>query len=94
VLTDFNFVKRRPFYMLAALLATSPKRVFAIGSRLWRNCPECSSMPRATDFHGGRIDERINHLLKHGYKLLYVGQETTTDPDGKPWRTTVAILGK
>jgi hypothetical protein len=51
-------------------------------------------MPHATDFHGGRIDERINHLLKHGYKLLYVGQETTTDPDGKPWRTTVAILGK
>jgi len=51
-------------------------------------------MPRATDFHDGRIDERINHLLKHGYKLLHVGQETTTDPDGKPWHTTVAILGK
>jgi len=51
-------------------------------------------MPRATDFRHGRIDERINHLLNHGYKLLHVGQETITDSDGKPWHTTVAILGK
>ncbi len=37
----------------------------------------------------------VNHYIdKHSYKLLHVGSETVHDDTGKPWHTTVAILGK
>jgi hypothetical protein len=33
-------------------------------------------------------------LQQHGYELLHVGQKTVQDSNGKPWQTTVAVLGK
>ena len=29
------------------------------------------------------LGKRIDHYLKHGYKLLHVGQETNRDEEGK-----------
>lgn len=37
---------------------------------------------------------QVNHYLEHGYTLLHVGQETSTDDEGNPWHSTVAVLGK
>jgi hypothetical protein len=53
-------------------------------------CKECNSGPGSSSTLGDRVD----HYLKHGYKLLYVGQETRRDHNGKPWDTLVAVLGK
>jgi hypothetical protein len=39
------------------------------------------------------IGKEIQHYLEHGYKLLHVGQETSYDDDGKPWHSTVAVVG-
>ena len=37
----------------------------------------------------------INHYIDaHGYRLLHVGQQSTMDFEGKPYQTTVAVLGK
>lgn len=37
----------------------------------------------------------FNHYINsHGYRLLHVGTETSHDMDGKPWHSTVAVLGK
>lgn len=44
---------------------------------------------------GDNFSESVNHYIeKHGYKLLHIGTETSTDVDGKPWHSSVAILGK
>jgi hypothetical protein len=43
---------------------------------------------------GEHFQDAINHYLtKHGYSLLHVGSETIHGLDGKPWHTTVAVLG-
>lgn len=40
------------------------------------------------------IGDSINHYLKdHGYRLLHVGQDTGTGDDGKPFYSTVAVVG-
>lgn len=42
-----------------------------------------------------RFAESINHYInQHEYKLLHVGTETSHNMDGKPWHSTVAVLGK
>lgn len=41
-----------------------------------------------------KFSERINKYLKEGYTLIHVGQQNEMDYDGKPYPTTVAILGK
>jgi hypothetical protein len=41
------------------------------------------------------FDESVNHYLKeHGYKLLHVGQETSSDGEGNLWQKTAAVIGK
>jgi hypothetical protein len=40
------------------------------------------------------MEEKINHVLSHGYKILHIGQETTESSRGDLWQNTVAILGK
>lgn len=39
------------------------------------------------------LGNRIQHYLEHGYKLLHIGSETSRDDEGKPWHSTVAVLG-
>jgi hypothetical protein len=39
------------------------------------------------------LEERVNHYLKHGYKLLHVGQETSRANEGL-YHATVAVLGR
>ena len=40
-----------------------------------------------------RIDEKINHYIGHGYKLLHIGTETKQEDKGQLWYRTVAVLG-
>ena len=54
------------------------------------SCKECKSGPG----FNSTLGERIEHYLKHGYKLLYFGQETSGDEEGRPWHKIVAVLGK
>ena len=53
-------------------------------------CKECKSGPG----YNATLGERIDHYMKHGYKLLYLGQETNGDEEGRPWHKVVAVLGK
>jgi hypothetical protein len=53
-------------------------------------CKECKSGPG----YNSTLGDRIDHYMKHGYKLLYVGQETNGDDEGRPWHKIVAVLGK
>jgi hypothetical protein len=78
---------------MAVAAETSPKQVFQISTNIWKNCPECSNMPHSA-IGDDEIDERVNHVLQHGYKLLHVGQQTSEDSQGRIWQTTVAILGR
>ena len=65
------------------------RRVTRISTDLYRNCEHCNSRVGWSDFAAS-----INHYISaHSYRLLHVGTETTQDRDGKPWQTTVAILG-
>ena len=43
---------------------------------------------------GASMEEKINHVLSHGYKILHIGQETTESSRGDLWQNTVAILSK
>jgi len=54
-------------------------------------CKECKSGPGFNSTLGERIE---HHLKVHGYKLLYFGQQTTGDDEGRPWHNIVAVLGK
>jgi hypothetical protein len=54
------------------------------------SCKECKSGPG----FNATLGDRIDHYLKHGYKLLYFGQETRGDDEGRPWHSVVAVLGK
>jgi hypothetical protein len=46
-------------------------------------------MDGTRDFNGC-----LNHYISvHGYYILHIGQETSTDMEGRPWQSTVAILG-
>lgn len=67
------------------------RHVVEVSSNIGRGCEHCTS---AVILGIEKFTEGINHYIhKHGYQLLHVGQQTTHDSDGKPWHTTVAILG-
>lgn len=66
------------------------KHVVHITTDVSKGCEHCHFT-----IGSDRLAESINHYIsEHGYKLLHVGQETTSDQDGKPWHTTAAVLGK
>lgn len=68
------------------------KRTTYISSDIGRGCEHCDHAIGALDT--GNMADSINHYIQvHGYRLLHVGTETTHDSNGKPWHTTVAILG-
>lgn len=53
-------------------------------------CAFCSHwIDGSKDFAAG-----VNHYLQnHGCTVLHVGQEDVPADDGRPWATTVALLG-
>jgi hypothetical protein len=61
-----------------------------ISTDIGTGCEHC-------DFRVGleNFAESIDHYIdKHNYKLLHVGTETHHNSEGKPWHSTVALLGK
>lgn len=69
---------------------TGIKQVVEITKSLSKHCPECEWFPQ----EGDDFDDRVNHYLGHGFVLLHVGEQTSHDRDGKPWREAIAILGR
>lgn len=66
------------------------KDVVYLSSDIGKSCEACGF-----DFHAWYdIGKQIQHYLEHGYELLHVGTETSHDDDGKPWHSTVAVIGK
>jgi hypothetical protein len=64
--------------------------IFSIRTGVDRRCPVCGKAVSSGQDSGGRFDQQTNHLLEaHGWRLLHVGQETSTDSDGTlggtPW---------
>jgi hypothetical protein len=57
-------------------------------------CEHCDLGLLDIDADAVSISEAINHYIGHGYHLLHVGTETSHDDQGKPWHSTVALLGK
>ena len=68
------------------------KRTTTVSSNIGRGCEHCGEWVGADD--SGDIGASINHYIgQHGYRLLHVGSQTSHDAEGKPWHSTVAILG-
>jgi hypothetical protein len=64
--------------------------VVYISTNIGKGCEHCSTPIRHDEF-----DRLVNHYIEqHGYKLLHVGAETSHDNEGKPWHSTVAVVGK
>jgi len=64
--------------------------VVHISTDISGRCEHCAHMVGGTDFV-----ESVNHYIAdHGYKVLHVGAETSRDSEGKPWHSTVSVLGK
>ncbi len=64
--------------------------VVELSTNTGTRCEHCS-----TGVGLDKFTESINHYIgQHGYKLLHVGTETSHDDGGKPWHSTIAILGK
>jgi hypothetical protein len=62
-----------------------------ISSDVRRSCAVCGGGGPGLE---ADVAEWINHYLEHGYRLLHVGQQTTDDARGRPWQTTIALVGK
>jgi hypothetical protein len=73
-------------------IVNNVKQVVRVTSDSLEVCNVCGLLPGPM---GKEIDvaHSINHYLKHGYKLLHIGQETSKEDDGL-WQSTVAVLGK
>lgn len=65
------------------------KEVVHVSTDVFMGCRYCDERV------GGDIAPSINHYINaHGFKLLHVGTETSHSDEGKPWHSTVAVLGK
>jgi hypothetical protein len=69
---------------------SSIETTVTVSSSASSGCKECKFGPG----FNSTLGERIEHYIKHGYKLLYFGQETSGDDEGRPWHKIVAVLGK
>ncbi len=68
--------------------------VVEISSVIGKSCEHCSEAIGGGYADDQSIDKSINHYIQeHGYKLLHIGSETTRDDKGRPYDTTVAVLG-
>lgn len=71
------------------------QHVVTISSAIGTSCEHCSESVGGWG-ESGILDlaKSINHYIEeHDYKLLHVGTETGTGPDGDTWHSTVAFLG-
>jgi hypothetical protein len=66
------------------------RRIAQIHSDVFGGCPGCEEYSGLSD----DLDERVNHLIGHGWKVLHVGQETTDGMGGEPWQRTTVVLGE
>jgi hypothetical protein len=74
---------------------TSTSRLVMLTTAEEGYCGECADdiAKRALPHGPGYLVAAINHHVEvHGRKLLHVGTETISGPDGKPWHTTAAYL--
>ncbi len=74
---------------MAAKSIASASETVSVSTDVHASCKACKKILNSEQIH-----EKINHYLKHGYRLLHVGSQTTESHDGHPWQTTVAVLGK
>ena len=78
--------------------STATRNVVEVRSGTFRTCPVCGSLALHVKGLKGvdpTMEEKINHVLAHGYKVLHIGQETVNGGlNGEPWQETVAFLGK
>ena len=52
-------------------------------------CPTCEKS------FGVSLTQQANHLIGHGWRVLHIGQETTTDgATGDPVQRTTIVLGE
>jgi len=66
------------------------ERIVHVSTYVGRPCPECDFF---LEFK--RFVESVTHMIDvHDYVLLHVGQQTETGPEGQPWQSTVAVLGR
>jgi hypothetical protein len=76
-------------------MATPVSKIVEVSSSIFAGgCPICHAWPKSVAAGDESISPRVNHLLEHGLILLHVGQQTTNDLDGRPWHSTVAVLGR
>ena len=68
------------------------KKILYLSTNIQTGCRECRAILPHDD---GYFQAAVNHMLaEHGFKLLHVGQQTEPDgADGRPYQTTVAVLG-
>jgi hypothetical protein len=65
------------------------KAVVEVSSDVSQSCKICDYYVKHDAF-----EEGVNHYINvHDFQLLFVGGRTLRGDDGKPWATTVAILG-
>lgn len=62
-------------------------KVAQLTENLDTRCSDC------TQLIGGMLDEKINHYLTHGWKILHIGTETQRGDGGLQHHTQV-IVGK
>lgn len=66
------------------------KRTTEVSSNISGGCEHCGHGVGGED----KVADSINHYIeKHGYRLLHVGTQSNVGQDGKPYHTTVAVLG-
>lgn len=69
--------------------------VVHISTNIGKTCEHCTEWIGANPGSDHRLADSINHYIEaHGYRLLHVGSETSHGMDGKPWHSTVAVVGK
>lgn len=67
----------------------SVKEIKVVSTSIGEHCKHGCKLP----YNGESFEANVNHYLKeHKYKLLHIGQETSSDSDGKPYHSSVAVL--
>ncbi len=67
------------------------KEIKVVSTNIYSGCPFGCNIP----YNGESFESNVNHYLQeHGYNLIHIGQETSTDAEGKPYHSTVAVLSR
>lgn len=73
------------------------RRTKQLFSDVFGPCPVegCPGVDTDSFYNDDHLTADANHLIQaHGWQLLHVGQDTTTDADGNPWQRTTMVLGE